>query len=122
MISHKLPQDYSVVLPFGRLTVQTIGRICKGKGFLEGGTHSMLFPDGRISVKKGFQWNMPEFFLIPDRKIYIPSMVYAALDEFSATIPARDFVWSYIRKRMFIKLMRLRKVNFLTLWYVEWKL
>jgi len=122
MITHKLPQDYSVVLPFGRLTVQTLGRICKGKGFLEGGYHSLLFPDGRLSVKKGFVWDMPKFFLIPDRKIYIPSMVYAALDEFSVIIPARDFVWTYIRKRMFLKLMKLRKVNIFTLWYVEWKL
>jgi len=124
MITHKLPHDYSVVLPFGRITLRSISRVCKGQNrqLLEAGNGIILFPDGRLSVKQGFVFKLPKFFLVPDRKVYVPSMVYDALDEFGSLMPYRDFIWNHVRKKVFITMMKTRRVNFLTIQYVRWKL
>jgi len=122
MIEHILPEDWSDKLPFGTLTLRTLCRKCMGKGCIKGGEHSTLFPDGRLKIKQGFYFQRPHFLIVPERKIYVPSMVYAALDEFSYVLPFREYIWKHVRKKLFIRMMLDRKVNFMTIGYINWKL
>lgn len=122
MIEHILPEDWSGKIPFGFLTLKTISSLCQEKGCIVGGKYTILFPDGRLSIQQGFYFRRPHFLIVPERKIYIPSMVYAALDEFSKVLPSKAYIWKRVRKQVFLRMMLDRKVNFMTIAYINWKL
>ena len=122
MISHTLGEDWSNRIPFGALTLRTISSLCGEKGCIAGGRYTILFPDGRLSIQQGFYFQRPPFFIVPEWKIFAPSMVYAALDEFTAVLPFRDYIWQRVRKQLFLRMMIDQKVNFMTIGYLDWKL
>ena len=122
MIEHILQEDWGGKLPFGRITLGTVSRVCRGKGCVSVGSYATLFPDGRLKVKAGFKFRRLNFLIVPEKKIYIPSLVYSALDEFSCQLPFREFLWKHIRKKTFLLMMEEQKVNFMGLAYINWKL
>lgn len=124
MIRHILPEDWSDKLPFGRLTLRTLDSLCEGtgKGFISGGDHCLIFPDGRLKIKRGFKFIRPHYFLVSQNKMYVPCMVYSSLAEFYNVLPFRDFIWTHVRKKLFIRMLMIRKVNFMTIGYIDWKL
>lgn len=122
MISHTLSEDFSDKVPFGSLTLRTISIACQEKGCVAGGRYAILFPDGRLRIQQGFYFKRPHFFIVPERKMYVPCMVYAALDEFSYVLPFREYIWKHVRKKIFLRMMIERKVNFMTIGYINWKL
>jgi hypothetical protein len=122
MIEHVLPDDWSDKLPFGSLTLRTLGNLCRETGCIAGGKYTILFPDGRLRIQKGFTFQRPYFLIVPERKMYVPCMVYSALAEFSTVLPFRSHIWNRIRKKLFLRMMMDRKVNFMTIGYIDWKL
>ncbi len=122
MIEHVLKEDWSDKIPFGDLTLGAISSVCQEKGCIAGGRYTILFPDGRLRVRQGFYFQRPHFLIVPERKIYIPSMVYAALNEFSTVLRFKKYLWRHVRKKLFLSMMLDQKVNFMTIGYIDWKL
>ncbi len=122
MISHTLGEDWSNKIPFGTLTLRTVSSLCKEKGCIAGGRYTILFPDGRLSIKRGFCFQRPPFFIVPEWKIFTPSMVYSALDEFTEVLPFRNYIWQQVRKKILLRMLIDKKVNFMTIGYLDWKL
>lgn len=122
MIPHTLGEDWSGTLPFGSLTLRTLVGLCRIKGCITGRRNAILFPDGRLRIKQGFCFKRFAYPLVPEWKTYTPSMVYAALDEFTSVLPFRSYVWKQVRKKLFLRMMHDQKVNFMTIAYMNWRL
>jgi len=86
---------------------------CRGNGLMQNEYYVLLFPDGRIHIKEGFHWMVPTGLFISQAKIYIPTLVYSALQIFKLRVSDKT------RKKIFQKMMKRRKVNtFVSRWLI----
>jgi len=111
-----LPTGCRVNLPIPKYIAEHIFLECRGMGLMKREDSICLFPNGRLRINQGFIWEMPEVFYIERNKVYIPSMVYAALEKFKDIVPYR------IRLDIFTQLLKMRNVNSIGIWHLKRKL
>jgi len=122
MINHTLPQPWGEVLPFGPIMKNRINKKCKGHGCLFGEGYTRLFPNGRLSIQEGYSFEEPDLLGFPFRKLFVPLMVFEALEEFEWQMDIGFGTWKRVRKHIALIMMQQRKVKPLILGNAAWKL
>lgn len=122
MIEHTLPQPWSNKLPFGIIMKGRISKKCRGAGCLFGEGFTKLFPDGRLSIREGYRFEEPDLLGFPFRKLFVPLMVFEALEEFEVGLDLDFGTWKRVRKNIALSLMHDRKVDKLILGNALWNL
>ncbi len=122
MIDCVLTEPWSKVLPFTPLEMNRVFRFSKNHPYLQAGD-LMLFPkDGRLSIIGVLPYAQPSFLFSFEKRLRDPFIAYYALYEFRHLVPVSRIVWTWIRKRICMRMLVEDDVNFITRMHVKWRL